>query len=84
MFDAGKNYKALKSASKVTVTKSGDTYTVTKKRYDAETGAELSDYIVNTEASEITRKIEACTDMITNTTAEKEDWEELKEDTEAL
>ena len=27
MFDAGKNYKALKSASKVTVTKSGDTVT---------------------------------------------------------
>jgi len=87
MFDAGKNYKVLKTANKVTVTKGDEdppVFTVSKKRYDGETGAELDDYVVTTTSADTNSRISSCTDTANMLIAEKEDWEELKADMEAL
>ena len=37
-----KNYSILKAASKVSFSKDGESYLLTEKQYDAETGEELS------------------------------------------
>ena len=82
---SGKNYKALKTASKVAVAKISDTeYTVTKKNYDANTGAALSDTIEVVSPTTVDFLIADCASQITDVTATKEDYEQLKADMEAL
>tara|TARA_R100001530_G_scaffold46448_1_gene34947 strand:- start:801 stop:1046 length:246 start_codon:yes stop_codon:yes gene_type:complete len=80
-----KNYKALKAAAKVTLEKVDDTkYKITKKVYDPETGEALAD-VANIEYTEfLDGIISGLGEHIAEKTAEKEDWELLKEDLEAL
>ena len=80
-----KNYKALKAASKVTLEKVDDTkYKITRKVYDAETGAVLEDR-ENTEYTEfLDGIISGLEDHVAESTSELEDWKLLKEDLEAL
>ena len=79
------NYKALKSASKVSLSKTNDgLYYITKKNYNADTGAEESDSISKAEINEISNRIDNCSKVISDYTAEKADLEQLKTDLEAL
>ena len=80
-----KNYKALKAAAKITLEKvDGSKYKITKKVYDPETGEALAD-VENTEYTEfLDGIISGLDEHIAEKTAEKEDWELLKEDLEAL
>ena len=80
-----KNYKALKAAAKVTLEKVDEVkYKITRKVYDPETGEALSD-IENIEYTEFIDSIISGLGVhVTEKTAEKEDWELLKEDLEAL
>ena len=82
---SGNNYKAMKTASKITVAKVSDTeYTVTRKNYDIDTGAALSDTVKIISPTQVDDIIADYTSQASSATAAKEDWEELKADMEAL
>ena len=80
-----KNYKALKSASKVSLSKTNDgLYYITKKNYNADTGAEENDSISRIEISDIDARVSKISALSTELTNEKADLEQLKTDLEAL
>ena len=79
-----KGYKASKTASKVSVAKTGDKYLLIKKNYDPDTGSELDDSTTEYYIESVTGKITDIDAKITALTAEKADYEQLKTDFEAL
>ena len=78
------NYKALKSASKVSVRKVGDKLQVVKKSYNADTGEAQSDSIRSYSLSEIKSEIDECKSEVTKIQAEQADLEQLETDLKAL
>ena len=77
------NYKALKSAGKVSVSKDGDTLQTVKKKYDADTGAESAVTEVCS-LSKVKAEIDSCKMYITSMQAKQADWEQLETDLKAL
>ena len=77
------NYKTLKSAGKVSVSKDGDTLQTVKKVYDTDTGAESSTTEVCS-LSKIKAEIDSCKMYITNMQAKQADLEQLEKDLKAL
>ena len=77
-------YKVAKAAGKTTVSKTGDKYILIKKRYDPDTGAELDDLAQEHFIDNISRRVTDIEAQITRLTSEKEDYEQLKTDLEAL
>ena len=77
-------YKASKTASKVSIAKTGDKYLLIKKNYDSYTGAELDDSTTEYFIESVTGRISSIEAQITALTAEKADYEQLKTDLEAL
>ena len=77
-------YKVAKAAGKTTVSKTGDKYFLIKKRYDPDTGAELDDSTSEHYIDNISRRVTDIEAQITRLTSEKEDYEQLKTDLEAL
>ena len=80
-----KDYKALKSASKVSIAKTNEgKYFITKKNYNIDTGEESNDSINQVRIEDINTNITNISAQITALTSEKEDCEQLKTDLEAL
>lgn len=80
-----KNYKALKSASKVSLSKTNDDlYYITKKNYNTDTGAEENDSISRVIISDIEARVSIISIQSTELANEKADLEQLKTDLEAL
>ena len=80
-----KNYKALKSASKVSISKTNDgLYYITKKNYNADTGAEENDSISRVLIIDLDSRISLISTQSTELANEKADLEQLKTDLEAL
>tara|TARA_R110002012_G_scaffold57778_1_gene149106 strand:- start:407 stop:652 length:246 start_codon:yes stop_codon:yes gene_type:complete len=79
------NYKALKSASKVSLSKTNDgLYYITKKNYNTDTGAEENDSISRVIITDIDTRVSIISTQSTQLTNEKADLEQLKTDLEAL
>jgi len=79
------NYKALKSASKVSLSKTNDgLYYITKKNYNIDTGAEENDSISRVIIAEIDTRVSHISAQSTALSNEKADLEQLKTDLEAL
>lgn len=79
------NYKALKSASKVSLSKTNDgLYYITKKNYNTDTGAEENDSISRVVITDIDTRLSHISAQSTELTNEKADLEQLKTDLEAL
>ena len=80
-----KDYKALKSASKVSISKTNEgQYFITKKNYNMDTGAELDDSISQERIEDINTRVTSISAQITALTSEKADFEHLKTDLDAL
>ena len=80
-----KNYKALKSASKVSISKTNDgLYYITKKNYNTDTGAEENDSISRIVIADIDVRVSIISAHSTDLANEKADLEQLKTDLEAL
>lgn len=80
-----KNYKALKSASKVSLNKTNDgLYYITKKNYNTDTGAEENDSISRVVIADIDIRVSDISALSTELANEKADLEQLKTDLEAL
>jgi hypothetical protein len=79
-----KGYKASKTASKVSISKTENKYLLIKKNYDSDTGAELDDSTTEYFIESVTGRITDIDAQITALTAEKADYEQLKTDFEAL
>lgn len=80
-----KDYKALKSASKLSIAKTNEgKYFITKKNYNIDTGEESNDSINQVRIEDINTNITNISAQITALTSEKEDCEQLKTDLEAL
>ena len=80
-----KNYKALKSASKVSLSKTNDgLYYITKKNYNTDTGVEENDSISRVIIADIDARVSIISTQSTELTNEKTDLEQLKTDLEAL
>ena len=80
-----KDYKALKSASKVSISKTNEgQYFITKKNYNMDTGVELDDSINQVRIEDINTRVTSISAQITALTSEKADFEQLKTDLEAL
>jgi len=80
-----RNYKALKSASKVSLSKTNDgLYYITKKNYNTDTGAEENDSISRIVIADIDDRVSHISALSTELTNEKADLEQLKTDLEAL
>ena len=79
------NYKALKSASKVSLSKTNDgLYYITKKNYNTDTGAEENDSMSRVVITDIDTRVSQISAQSTELTNEKADLEQLKTDLEAL
>ena len=80
-----KDYKALKTASKTSVSKTNEgIYFLTTKNYDRKSGDVLSDSVEQVRIDDLDRRISLISAVITNLTSEKADFEQLKTDLEAL
>ena len=80
-----KNYKALKSASKVSLSKTNDgLYYITKKNYNTDTGTEENDSISRVIIVDLDSRISLISTQSTELASEKADLEQLKTDLEAL
>ena len=80
-----KDYKALKAASKVSITKTNEgKYFITKKNYNVDTGEAKDDSISQVTIDNINNSITSLSANITADTALKADYEQLKTDLEAL
>ena len=84
--DIIKNYKAMKSDSKISVAKTNEdtTYQITRKVFDVDTGTAKDDSIENISIEFVNARIAQCTAEIDAWTAEKADLEQFKTDAEAL
>ena len=80
-----KDYKALKSASKVSIAKTNEgKYFITKKNYNIDTGEESNDSINQVRIEDINTRVTSISAQITALTSEKADFEQLKTDLEEL
>jgi hypothetical protein len=80
-----KDYKALKSASKVSISKTNEgQYFITKKNYNVDTGEAKDDSISQLRIEDINTRVTNVSATIITLTAEKADYEQLKTDLEAL
>ena len=83
--DIIKNYKAMKSDSKISIgTDDNSGIKVTKKQFNPDTGAALDDKIEYINLEFVNARIAQCTAEIDAWTAEKADLEQFKTDAEAL
>ena len=83
--DIIKNYKAMKSASKISISTDGNSrIKVTKKQFDADTGEALDDKVEYVNLEFVDTRITQCTAEIDAWTKEKADLEQFKTDAEAL
>jgi len=83
--DIVKNYKAMKSDSKISIaTDENSGIKVTKKQFNPDTGAALDDKIEYVNLEFVSNRITAIDTMTTSLTAEKADLEQFKTDAEAL
>jgi len=82
------NYKALKSASKVSVRKQDvdgvDILQTVSKVYDKSTGEAQDDKVTNHDISQISSDIESCKSQVAKIQAEQADLEQLETDLKAL
>ena len=82
------NYKALKTAAKVAIALKDDVLTITRKQYDADTGAELDDAVLNTsvgmQISVINEELAAIEKQTALMATQKESLELMKKDINAL
>ena len=83
-----RNYKALKSASKVSVRKQDvngrEELQVVKKMYSSDTGEAQDDSVRAYSLSEVKREIDHCKSDVTAIQAKQADWEQLETDLKAL
>ena len=80
-----KDYKALKTASKTSVSKTNEgVYFLTTKNYDRKSGDALNDSVEQVRIDDINIRISNLSTLISESTAEKADFEQLKTDLEAL
>tara|TARA_R110002020_G_scaffold334754_1_gene549983 strand:- start:234 stop:479 length:246 start_codon:yes stop_codon:yes gene_type:complete len=80
-----KDYKALKSASKVSIAKTNEgKYFITKKNYNPDTGEAKDDTIEQVRIEDIDTRVTNLSALITESTDEKAELEQLKTDLEAL
>ena len=84
--DIIKNYKAMKSDSKISVatTNTDTVFSVTRKVFDADTGAAKDDRVEDVVMEFVNSRIVQCQSEIDAWTAEKADLEQFKTDAEAL
>ena len=82
------NYKALKSASKVSVRKQDvygvEEFQVVKKMYSSDTGEAQDDSVRAYSLSDVKREIDHCKSQVTRLEAEQAEWEQLETDLKAL
>ena len=82
------NYKALKSASKVSVRKQDvdgrEELQVVKKMYSSDTGEAQDDSVKAYSLSGVKREIDNCKAEVTSIQAEQSDLEQLETDLKAL
>ena len=82
------NYKALKSAGKVSVRKQDVNGTeelqVVCKKYDPNTGEAQDDSVNAYSLSDVKREIDRCKADVTAIQAKQADWEQLETDLKAL
>jgi len=82
------NYKALKSASKVSVRKQDvngrEELQVVKKMYSSDTGEAQDDSVMAYSLSDVKREIDRCKSQVTKLEAEQAEWEQLETDLKAL
>ena len=77
------NYKALKSAGKVSVNKDGDELQTIKKKYDSDTGEEST--VTQVESlGDVAIAIERCKEQVAATQSKQADLEQLETDLKAL
>ena len=80
-----KNYKAIKAKNNLTLTKESDgSFKIIKKAFNPDTGESIDDEILIHQLEFVTSTISSLTDTIASLTSEKEDYEQLKTDMEAL
>ena len=83
--DIIKNYKAMKTASKIAIaTDENSGIKVTKKQFNSDTGEALDDKVEYLNLEFVTNRITAIDTMTTELAAEKADLEQFKTDAEAL
>ena len=83
--DIIKNYKAMKTASKIAIaTDDNSGIKVTKKQFNPDTGEALDDKVEYLNLEFVTNRITAIDTMTTELAAEKADLEQFKTDAEAL
>ena len=83
--EAVKNYKAMKTATKVSIAKNENgSIKVTKKQYDADSGEATNDLVENIFLDFITSRISEINTITTNLASEKAELEQFKTDAEAL
>jgi len=82
------NYKALKSASKVSVRKQDvngrEELQVVKKMYSSDTGEAQDDSVKTYSLSDVKREIDRRKSEIARAQAEQAEWEQLETDLKAL
>ena len=82
------NYKALKSASKVSVRKQDvdgrEELQVVCKSYNSQTGEVQDDSVRAYSLSEVKREIDHCKSDVTRIEASQAEWEQLETDLKAL
>jgi len=82
------NYKALKSASKVSVRKQDvdgrEELQVVKKMYSSDTGEAQDDSVKAYSLSQVKSEIDHCKSQVTKLEAEQAEWEQLETDLKAL
>jgi|TARA_X000001382_G_C3161987_1_gene176595 hypothetical protein len=83
--DIIKNYKAMKTASKIAIaTDDNSGIKVTKKQFNSDTGEALDDKVEYVNLEFVDTRITQCTAEIDAWTKEKTDLEQFKTDAEAL
>ena len=82
------NYKALKSASKVSVRKQDvngrEELQVVKKMYSSDTGEAQDDSVRSYSLSNVKHEIDRCKSQVARLEAEQAEWEQLETDLKAL
>ena len=82
------NYKALKSASKVSVRKQDvdgrEELQVVKKIYSSDTGEAQDDSVRSYSLSQVKSEIDHCKSQVTRLEAEQAEWEQIETDLKAL
>jgi hypothetical protein len=78
------NYKALKDAGIISVSKVDDKYYTTRKTFDTDTGVAKDDVVSEIDLSVVKYDLVYINKNIETETQRKVDWEEFETDLEAL